>query len=82
MKQFWIGLDQWIGTWFGGMADETISARCWRMKDKNMCWAIARSCVDWLALTLFNDVNHCENSYKSELNGTQLPADYKNHNGS
>lgn len=68
MKQFLIGLDQWINTWFGGMADETISARAYRSD-----WQSTMKVINWL----FRDPNHCKNSYYSEVFRSQLPSEYK-----
>lgn len=68
MKQFLIGLDQWINTWFGGMADETISARAHRKE-----WVRVERFINFL----FRDEHHCLGAYLSELKRTQLPKEYR-----
>lgn len=49
-------------------ADDTISATCWRKRKDNPFWNFLRKFID---LLLFFDANHCEESYKSEINGKQ-----------
>lgn len=50
-------------------ADETLSAHCWRLDRDGVCkWP--RRVLD---LLLFFDPDHCEESYKSEVEGRQLP---------
>lgn len=68
MKQFLIGLDQWINTWFGGMADETVSARAYRND-----WKYIMRFINWL----FQDQNHCKDSYYSEVFRKHLPIEYQ-----
>ena len=38
MTDFLIAVDQLGNTLIGGKADETISARAWRLKDKELRW--------------------------------------------
>ena len=72
LKQVLIALDQLLNSLLpGGWADETLSARCWRLRDKRG-WGIARRVVDAVAL-LFRDPNHCEVSYQSEEKRLQCP---------
>lgn len=68
MKQVLIALDQLVNTLCGGMADETISARAWRSG-----WKRRELVINWL----FNDPNHCKDSYESEMLRRQLPAEYR-----
>lgn len=49
-------------------ADETFSARSSRLAPVSRAWKIARRVVDGL---LFWDKNHCEESLRSEVDGTQ-----------
>ena len=72
-KQILIGFDQFVNTWFGGWADETFSARCWRLRNYSRPWSWARCIVDTI---LWFDKNHCMESWKSEQNRTQLPGSY------
>ena len=60
------------GFWW---ADETISAHCWRWHINGVrSWP--RRLVDGLAL-IFGDENHCLESYKSEVEGRQLPPEMR-----
>lgn len=76
MKQFLIALDQTINTliWIDGdgfgFADETLSARAWRMRNQSDAWRV----IDFL---FFWDPNHCQESYESELLRKQLPNHYR-----
>ena len=72
MKQFLIAIDQLANTLLGGMADETLSARSWRLRDKN---PKIRAVIDGL---FFWDKDHCRTSYESELERKQLPSEYRN----
>lgn len=74
LKQIAIALDQLVNTLIpGGWADETISARCWRLRSRRG-WGVARLVIDTL---LCFDKNHCEESYKSELLRTQSAPEYR-----
>jgi hypothetical protein len=76
MKQFLIAVDQLINvTLFflpGGIwADETLSARSWRMRQaKPFTWL--QPLIDRL---FFWDANHCQSSYESERKRLQLPPE-------
>ena len=78
MKQFLIALDQLINTLIPasgegfGKADETISARAWRLRERGP-WNVALIVIDFL---FFFDKNHCEKSYLSEAKRKQLPTEY------
>ena len=74
LKQIAIALDQLINTLIpGGWADETISARCWRLR-KRRGWNVARLFIDTL---LFFDKDHCQASYASEVERTQCAPEYR-----
>ena len=76
MKQFAIAFDQLINTitWIKGdgfgWADETLSARAWRLRSQSNAWKRINRLFFW-------DKNHCEQAYQSELNRKQLPAEYR-----
>ena len=53
-REFWLGLDRWLNTWFGGRSLETISARAGRAMHTHR-WAAA---LCWF-LSLF-DRGHCQ----------------------
>ncbi len=68
-KQLAIAVDQLANTLLRGWPDETFSARCWRLKDRQP-WRLLRWLVDGLA-RLCGDRDHCRVSYESELWGLQ-----------
>ncbi len=68
-KQFIIAFDQLVGTIFGGMADETISARAYREQ-----WVRVEKVINFI----FMDESHCMDSYHSELMRKHLPKGYRN----
>lgn len=77
MKQFLISIDQTFNTvvylksdgW--GMADETLSARAWRLRHKSNAYK-------WIDRLFFWQIQHCKQSYLSELRRKQLPSEYQN----
>lgn len=71
-KQTLIAIDQYLNALIGGMADETISARAWRLRS-NPYWGTAREVIDTI---FFWQPGHCEHSYKLEQNRKQLPPGY------
>ena len=76
LKQVLVALDQLLNALIpGGWADETLSARCWRLRERTG-WGIARRVIDVVAL-LFRDKNHCEVSYQSELLRLQCPPELR-----
>ena len=79
-KQRWIAFDQWVHTLFyaDAMADETYSARCWReyALKGTAHWHRRVKIIDWLALKLFEDADHCKTSYEAEQNREHLPEGY------
>jgi hypothetical protein len=71
--QVLIALDQLVNALlFFGWADETISARSWRQRDRWQ-WRVARRAIDWL-FALLGDSNHCQGAFESELQRRQLPG--------
>lgn len=78
MLQFLVAIDQTINTlcyakYEGfGYADETISARCYRLRHSRN-WNIAKNIIDTLFFMLFRQINHCENAYRSECERVDLP---------
>lgn len=76
MKQFLIAFDQLLNTVLGGYADETLSARAWRVEQNGKFFGkIFRPLIDTL---LFFDPQHCYNSYLSEKERKQFPNHYRN----
>ena len=68
--QIIIALDQLFNTLCGGWADETFSARCWRLRDRGRGWMLARRVVDAL---FFFDPDHCRTSFEAEQRRAHLP---------
>lgn len=82
IKQFLTAVDQTVNTLFfhteyngrrvWGYADESISARCWRLKNKGWTWQ-----YKVINKIFFWQSNHCEYAYESEKLRRQLPAEYR-----
>ena len=72
-KSILIAIDQLINALLGGWPDETLSSRAYRLSVAGRC-NFLRICIDWIA-SLFNDKNHCEESFRSERLGKQLPPE-------
>ena len=71
LKQFLIAVDQVFNALLGGMADETLSARAYRTRDKHP-WRMR--VID--ALFFWQD-SHCYNSWLSEIERRHLPSAYR-----
>lgn len=80
MKQLLIAFDQLLNTvtWIKGdgfgFADETLSARAWRLRGQSKAWRR----IDRL---FFFDKDHCRTSYESEVRRKHLPAEYRQADG-
>ena len=74
LKQIAVAFDQLCNAFAGGWADETFSSRCYRW-DKDGVRRWPRKLVDWVALHIFRDPDHCHQSFLSERDGTQLPPE-------
>ena len=72
LKQILIALDQLVNALFGGWADETLSARCWRCRDRQPF-----KLLEPVIGRLFFDPSHCLESYLSERRRFQLPPEYR-----
>jgi len=70
--QFLIAFDQLLNTMFGGWADESISARAFRLRDRG--WGTAYKYINKL---FFWQKDHCGASYYSEVIRSQLPQEYR-----
>ena len=72
MKQVLIALDQLANTFAGGWADETLSARLFRLElERGIGWP--RKLLD---AVFFWQEAHCHAAWVSEMNRTQLPRSY------
>ena len=66
LKQVGIAFDQFINALCGGWADETLSCRAWRQREKKRRWKIMRHVIDVLFFW-----------QKSELNRRHLPPELR-----
>ena len=49
----------------GDNANESVSGRAWRLRNKYLFWGIMRKVIDWLAAPL--EADHCEASHKADV---------------
>lgn len=72
MKQVLIAIDQLLNTLFGGWADETLSARAYRMRlaGKTRPAQIINAIFFW-------QEDHCADAFQSEVQRKQLPKFYQ-----
>jgi len=73
--QILIALDQLANALAGGWADESLSARAWRLRQDRARWSLAARVINGL---FFWQPNHCEQAYLAERLRRQLPAEYRN----
>ncbi|AXK39610.1 pseudouridine synthase [Crenobacter cavernae] len=57
----------------GGWADETLSSRAWRLRNRRG-WGAARRAIDTL---FFWQRAHCRKAFESELLRRHLPPEYR-----
>ena len=74
MKQVAIAIDQLLNAIFGGYADETLSARVYRNRNRSWWWAMWLKIIDCI---FFWQKAHCFESHNSELNRLHLPKNYR-----
>jgi hypothetical protein len=68
-----VALDQLINAAAGGYADETMSARSWRLRACRP-YSVLRPIIDGI---FFWQKNHCESAYESERQRSHLPIEYR-----
>lgn len=68
-----IGIDQLINCLLGGMPDETISAKSWRMRERSLFWYYLRIMIDGI---FWFSKNHCYESWVSEEYRKQISSEY------
>lgn len=74
MLQVLIAFDQLLNAILAGKADETLSARAYRMKVKDhKYWSWTAEFIDKV---FFWQDKHCYNAYLAEKQRKQLPEDY------
>lgn len=80
-KQLLIAIDQVLNTLLGGLADETLSARAHRMREKKQkYWGWTANAIDALFFWQKDSQgvrNHCKASYETEVKRRHLPDHYK-----
>lgn len=74
IKQILIALDQLLNAIFRGWADETLSARAYRLAPNSIKWRTVQQVID---AAFFWDEAHCFASYQSEQKRLQLPPEYR-----
>ena len=80
MKQTAVAIDQVLNTviWIPGdgfgMADETLSARAWRLRKQSSAYKIIDALFFW---DTCDGKGHCQLSYESEMLRKQLPKEYQ-----
>lgn len=84
MLQVLIAIDQLLSTVIGLVlllavnrihyADETFSALCYRMREKNTLWLKS---YHFINLLFFLQEDHCKGAYMSEVERRQLPGEYR-----
>lgn len=76
--QILLALDQMANVLLGGYADETLSVRAHRMREKKQkYWGWTANAIDFVFSTLFREKNHCYNAYMYEIQRRQQPAAYR-----
>lgn len=59
LRQSWLAADQLLNALLGGMADETISSRCWRCRDRQPYAFLVRL----INAVVFWQNNHCRGAH-------------------
>lgn len=76
LLQVLVAIDQLANAILGGMADETLSARAYRMKAKGQkYWGWTASAINLLFFWQRRP-DHCERAYLAEVHRRQFPKDY------
>lgn len=73
LQQLFVGVDQLINVLLGGWADETVSARAWRLRHKPR-WRRVQRLIDRI---FFWERGHCERAHRSEQTRRHLPPEYR-----
>lgn len=69
-EQVLLALDQMANTLLGGYADESLSARAWRLRERNRWHRVIDRLFFW-------QPDHCFQAYESERLKRQLPPEYR-----
>ncbi len=73
LSQVGLALTRLGNALLGGLAEESMSSRAWRMETKHKPWGrITRPVID-LLFAVFGRRNHCATAYADERNKAPLP---------
>lgn len=73
-----IALDQLGCTLLGGFPDETMSSYAYRMRLEKKPFGFTANWIDWVALKVFKQADHCHKAYEEERLGLQEPPEVRN----
>lgn len=74
LHQLGIAVDQVLNALLAGHADETLSARSFRMQHRKKRWMMARKIIDTI---FFWEKEHCYQAYLSERDRRHFPEYYQ-----
>lgn len=74
LREVTVAVDQLANAICGGYASETISARCWRLRNYRP-YSIMLPVIDGI---FFWQPGHCKASYTAQVARRNMPADYAN----
>jgi hypothetical protein len=75
LKQIGLWLDQGVNVLCDGYADETLSARAYRNKDKSKKWNFFMRVFNKI---FFWQKEHCKSAYEQEQTRRHMPPEYRN----
>jgi hypothetical protein len=70
--QVGLGIDQFANTLIGGWADETLSARSYRLRNMHKGWHFMYIFINGI---FFWMPDHCQSAYGSEILRLQVPEE-------
>ena len=78
LKNWLIGLDQWVCTWVGGWPDETLSSYAYRLELQGKRGGrVFRPFIDWLFSWSRDPSGHCHAAWLSERTRNQAPPEFR-----
>jgi hypothetical protein len=72
LREVAVAFDQLANAVLGGYCTETISSRCWRLRDYRP-YSTMRRVID---VAFFWQPGHCKASYEAQVQRRNMPADY------
>lgn len=73
-REVLVAIDQLANAILGGYCCETLSSRCWRLRDYNP-YSFFRRLIDRI---FFWQADHCRTSYDAQVQRRNMPSDYSN----